>query len=47
MTPSLEGWPIKAKVAPYPHEVRLNPAGHQPSISMSSQLNVHIEVQLK
>ena len=23
MTPSLEGWPTKAKEAPFPHEVRL------------------------
>ena len=35
MTPSLEGWPTKAKEAPSPHEVRLAPAGHQPSISKS------------
>ena len=25
MTPSLEGWPTKAKEAPSPHEVRLAP----------------------
>ena len=25
MTPSLEGWPTKAKQAPSPHEVRLAP----------------------
>ena len=25
MTPSLEGWPTKAKEAPSPHEVRLVP----------------------
>ena len=35
VTPSLEGWPTKAKEAPSPHEVRLTPAGHQPSILMS------------
>ena len=35
MTPSLEGRPTKAKEGPSPHEVRLAPAGHQPSISKS------------
>ena len=34
-TPSLEGLPIKAKEDPSPHEMRLSPAGHQPSISWS------------
>ena len=33
-TPSLEGWPTKAKEAPSPHELRLAPAGHQLSILM-------------
>ena len=32
-TPSLEGLPTKAKGDPSPHETRLSPAGHQPSIS--------------
>ena len=30
MTPSLEGWPTKAKEAPSPHEVRLAPLGTNP-----------------
>ena len=34
-TPSLEGLPTKAKENPSPHEMRLSPAGHQPSISWS------------
>ena len=32
---SVEGLPTKAKEDPSPHEVRLHPAGHQPSISWS------------
>ena len=35
-TPSLEGFPTKAKEDPSPHEMRLSPAGYQPSISWSS-----------
>ena len=30
MTPSLEGWPIKAKEAPSPDEVRLAPLDTNP-----------------
>ena len=30
MTPSLEGWPIKAKEAPSPDEVRLAPLNTNP-----------------
>ena len=30
MTPSLEGWPTKAKEAPSPHEVRLSPLDTNP-----------------
>ena len=30
MTPSLEGWPTKAKQAPSPHEVRLAPLDTNP-----------------
>ena len=33
--PSLEGLPTKTKEDPFPHEMRLPPAGHQPSISWS------------
>ena len=31
VTPSLEGWPTKAKEAPFPHEVRLTPLDTNPS----------------
>ena len=34
-TPSLERLPTKAKQDPSPHEMRLSPARHQPSISQS------------
>ena len=34
-TPSLEELPTKAKEDPSPHELRLSPTGHQPSISLS------------
>ena len=34
-TPSLEGLPTKAKEDPSPHEMRLSPVGHQPSIFWS------------
>ena len=30
VTPSLEGWPTKAKEAPSPHEVRLTPLDTNP-----------------
>ena len=50
MTPSLEGWPTKAKEAPSPHEVRLTPLDTNPvflmsrgmSQGMSSILNVSV-----
>ena len=32
MTPSLKGWPTKAKQAPSPHEVKLAPLGTNPAI---------------
>ena len=35
MTPSLEGWPTKAKEAPCPHDEKTDPARHQPSILIS------------
>ena len=34
-TPSPEGLPTKTKEDPSPHEMRLSPGGHQPSISWS------------
>ena len=34
-TPSPGGLPLKAKKGLSPHEMRLSPAGHQPSISWS------------
>ena len=30
MTPSLEGWPTKAKEAPSPHEIRMSPLDTDP-----------------
>ena len=41
-TPSLEGLPTKAKEDPSPHEMRLSPAGHQPSISWSWEIIIII-----
>ena len=35
---SLEGLPAKAKEDPSPHEIRLSPPGHKPSISWSREL---------
>ena len=35
MTPSLEEWPTKAREAPSSPYGKSNPAGHQPSISLS------------
>ena len=35
VTPSIEGWPTKAKEAPSPQRGKTDPAGHQPSILMS------------
>ena len=35
MTLSLERWPTKTKEALSSHEIKTDPAGHQPSISMS------------
>ena len=43
-TPSLEGLPTKAKEDPSPHEMRLSPAGHQPSISWSQGIIIIIVV---
>ena len=39
VTPSLEGWPTKAKVASCPHEAK-RPTGHQPSNSMSQGISM-------
>ena len=41
-TPSLEGLPTKVKEDPSPHETRLSPAGHQPSISWSREIIIII-----
>ena len=38
-TQSLEGSPTKSKEDPSPHEMKLSPAGHQPSISWSQGYN--------
>ena len=37
MTPSLEGWPTKAKEAPSPHEVRLAPQDTNPVFNVSRE----------
>ena len=34
-TPSLDGLPTKTKEDPSPHDMRLYPAGHKPSVSWS------------
>ena len=34
MTASLEGWPTKAKEAPYAHEVRLTPIDTKPGLEV-------------
>ena len=39
MTPSLEGWPTKAKEAPSPHEVRLAPLDTNPVFQSLSDKN--------
>ena len=46
-TPSLEGLPTKTKEDPFPHEMRLSPTGHQPSISWSRGSVVIIIIILK
>ena len=43
-TPSLEGLPTKVKDDPSPHEMRLSPTGHQPSISLSRGIIIIIIV---
>ena len=43
-TPSLEGLPTKAKEDPSPHEMRLSPAEHQPSISWSRGIFIIIVI---
>ena len=42
MTPSLEGWPTKAKEAPSPHEVRLAPLDTNPVFSKSRSFQNHL-----
>ena len=39
MTPSLEGWPTKAKEAPSPHEVRLAPLDTNPVFQSLGYIN--------
>ena len=43
-TQSLEGLPSKTKVDPSPHEMRLSPAEHQPSISWSRGIFIIIVI---
>ena len=40
MTPSLEGWPTKAKEAPSPHEVRLAPLDTNPVFQNLGEKNL-------
>ena len=40
MTPSLEGWPTKAKEAPSPHEVRLTRWTPTQYFNVSKNLNI-------
>ena len=50
MTPSLEGWPTKAKEAPSPHEVRMSPLDTNPvfqSLGGKSALLHHRGLMLK
>ena len=48
MTPSLEGWPTKAKEAPSPHEVRLAPLDTNPVFqSLGRKLAVYIDSKYK
>ena len=39
MIPSLEGWPTKAKEAPFPHEVRLTPLDTNPVFQSFGEIN--------
>ena len=42
MTPSLEGWPTKAKEAPSPHEVKLSPLDTNPVFQCLGEDNTHV-----
>ena len=46
MTPSLEGWPTKAKEAPFPHEVRMSPLDTNPVFQSLGGKNVVMLNQL-
>ena len=42
--PSLERLPTKAKEDPSPHEMRVSPTGHQPSISWSQRTAIIVVI---
>ena len=44
MTPSLEGWPTKAKDAPSPHEVRLARLDINPVFQSLDQIEILLEL---
>ena len=44
MTPSLEGWPIKAKEAPSTHEVRLAPLDTNPVFQNLRDFHLHYKI---
>ena len=47
MTPSLEGWPTKAKEAPSPHKVRLAPLDTNPVFQSLADLYVVLIYNMK
>ena len=42
MTPSLEGWPTKAKEAPSPHEARLTPLDTNQVLQYLEEILMHL-----
>ena len=47
MIPSLEGWPTKAKEAPFPHEVRLTPLDTSPVFQCLGDIKIFHEMKRK
>ena len=48
LTPSLEGWPTKAKEAPSPHEVRLAPLDTNPVFqSLGGELKLELMLLIR
>ena len=46
MTPSLEGWPTKAKEAPSPHEVKLSPLDTNPVFQCLGEDNARVPIEM-